>query len=316
MILITGSTGYIGSHISLFFEKKNINFIGIDNLSSSYKKNVTKNQRHFYLDISNKKKINNLFKKYKPKTVIHCAANSYVLEGEKNKKKYNLNNVIKTKKFIDICKQQKIENFIFLSSSNVYNESSKKLIFSEKDQTLPKNYYGKNKLLIEEYLNKTNFKKLFILRLFNVIGVFNNNFKAFEFKKTNYQRLIFKLLQNFKQNKKTNINIVKTNKKISFPARDFINIFDLCIILIKLIKKFSKKKTINEIFNIGSGKMIKINRIVKYINKKYDNKLKINYVILQKKELINTKASIKKIMKFTNYHPKINLRKSIISHYE
>jgi len=62
--------------------------------------------------------------------------------------------------------------------------------------------------------------------------------------------------------------------------------------------------------------MIKIDRIVKYINKKYDNKLKINYVILQKKELINTKASIKKIIKFTNYHPKINLRKSIISHYE
>jgi nucleoside-diphosphate-sugar epimerase len=40
MILITGSTGYIGSHISEFFEQKKINYIGIDNLSYSYKSNV------------------------------------------------------------------------------------------------------------------------------------------------------------------------------------------------------------------------------------------------------------------------------------
>ena len=97
MILITGSTGYIGSHLSLYFEKKNINFIGIDNLSYSYKKNVTKKQKHFFFDISNKKKVKNLITKYKPKIVIHCAACSYVLEGEKEKKKYYLNNVYKTK---------------------------------------------------------------------------------------------------------------------------------------------------------------------------------------------------------------------------
>ena len=58
---------------------------------------------------------------------------------EKKEKKYYLNNVYKTKKFIDICKNLKIENFIFLSSSNVYSEKAKKLFFSEKDQTFSKN---------------------------------------------------------------------------------------------------------------------------------------------------------------------------------
>jgi len=57
MILITGSTGYIGSHISLYFEKNNIKFIGIDNLSYSYKSNVANNQKHFFIDISNKPEI-------------------------------------------------------------------------------------------------------------------------------------------------------------------------------------------------------------------------------------------------------------------
>ena len=40
MILITGSSGYVGSHISQFFDQKKINYIGIDNLSYSYRKNI------------------------------------------------------------------------------------------------------------------------------------------------------------------------------------------------------------------------------------------------------------------------------------
>ena len=316
MILITGSTGYIGSHLSLYFEKKNINFIGIDNLSYSYKKNVTKKQKHFFFDISNKKKVKNLITKYKPKIVIHCAACSYVLEGEKEKEKYYLNNVYKTKKFIDICKNLKIENFIFLSSSNVYSEKAKKLIFSEKDQTLSKNYYGKNKIQIEQYLNKTKFKKLIILRLFNIIGIFNKKFKAFQFKKINFQRLIFKLLQNFNQNKISKINIIKKNNKKFFPSRDFIDILDLSIILYKLINKISKESEIKEIFNIGSGHITSINKVVNIINKKFNNKLKIKYVNLPKKEFVSTKASINKIIKYLNYFPKIDVKKSIRSHYE
>ena len=87
MIIITGSCGYIGSHISYYFEKNNIDFIGIDNLTYSYKSNVSKKQRHFYIDISNINELTKIFRKFKPETVIHCAASSYVLEGEKDKEK-------------------------------------------------------------------------------------------------------------------------------------------------------------------------------------------------------------------------------------
>ena len=131
MILITGSTGYIGSHISKFFEQKKINYIGIDNLSYSYKSNVKNKNKHFKIDISDKKKIYKIFKYFNIDLVIHTAASSYVLDGEKNRNKYFLNNIKKTKEFINLCKLKRIENFIFLSSSNVYEE---KKIFSEKDK--------------------------------------------------------------------------------------------------------------------------------------------------------------------------------------
>ena len=57
MILITGSTGYIGSHLSQFFLKKKIRFIGIDNLSYSYKNNVTNIKNHNFFVFQTKKKL-------------------------------------------------------------------------------------------------------------------------------------------------------------------------------------------------------------------------------------------------------------------
>ena len=59
MILITGSTGYIGSHLSYYFQKKKIEFIGIDNLSYSYKSNINKKTNHFFLIFPIKKKFFN-----------------------------------------------------------------------------------------------------------------------------------------------------------------------------------------------------------------------------------------------------------------
>ena len=191
MILITGSTGYIGSHLSLYFQKKKIEFIGIDNLSYSYKSNINKKANHFFFDISSKKKVFQLIKKYNIDTVIHAAAFSYVLEAEEEKKKYFLNNITKTKKFIDICKKAKIKRFIFFSSSNVYKEKKGMLKINEKDLTNPKNFYGQNKLLIEQYLKKIKFDSLIILRLFNIIGIFNPKFKIFNFKKKKLSEINF-----------------------------------------------------------------------------------------------------------------------------
>ena len=74
------------------------------------------------------------------------------MDGECNKKKYIKNNVVNTNKFLNICKNNNVKNFIFLSSSNIYDETN--LNISEKSKKLPINIYGKNKLDIENYLKK------------------------------------------------------------------------------------------------------------------------------------------------------------------
>ena len=96
MILITGSSGYIGSEIANYLEQKNIKYIGVDNQVYSSSKNIINKKKHFKIDISNNK-IGKLIIKNKITTVIHCAALSYVLDAEKNKKRYIKNNIRKTK---------------------------------------------------------------------------------------------------------------------------------------------------------------------------------------------------------------------------
>ena len=70
-----------------------------------------------------------------------------------------MNNIVKTKKFIETCRKNKIENFIFLSSSNVYQEKNKDISLTEISTKIPKNYYGKNKLEIENFLKKKDLIK-------------------------------------------------------------------------------------------------------------------------------------------------------------
>ena len=301
MILITGSSGYIGSEIANYFEQKNIKYIGIDSHIYSSPKNIINKKRHVKIDISNNK-IKDLIKKYNIITIIHCAALSYVLDAEKNKKKYIQNNVKKTKKFINICKDLNVKNFIFLSTSNVYSESLK--TFSEKNLTNPINLYGKTKTIIEKYLYTLNFKNLIILRLFNVVGM-TKKFHVFKFKKANYQRLFFKLAV---QQPDFQINYqIKKNKKV-FPKRDFIDIKDVSYVIFKFLNKI-KSKNIAKTFNLGSGEATSIIDVCKKFNIKDNIKLKK----ISKKELSITKANINKIKKFLSWQPKIKIKDSIKS---
>ena len=158
MILVTGSTGYIGFHICEMLELKKIPYFGIDNFSRSHNKNIINKKKFLKIDI-NSNNIPSLLKSKKIHTIIHTAAFSFPPESENNKEIYYRNNILKTKKFIDNCSKGKIKRFIFLSSSNVYNFSLKSIkSVKECQKTNPENYYGKTKLIIEKYLKKKNFR--------------------------------------------------------------------------------------------------------------------------------------------------------------
>lgn len=308
MILITGSTGYIGSHICLFFDKNKIDYIGIDNQSYSYKKNVFNKKKQLKIDISDEKKILKILQKYNINLIIHAAASSYVLDAEKNRHKYFVNNIKKTKKFINLCKLKKIDNFIFFSSSNVYKEKN---IFNEKDKIKSKNYYGKNKIIIENFLQKKKFKNLIILRLFNVVGIYNKFFKPFKFKEKNYQRIMFQIKERLKKNEPIKLRYFKIGNKKVFPSRDFVDIKIIFLILKKIIKDKKYQNIGKKIFNVGSGISTPIDKIILNFEKLINKKIKVHLEEINSKELIQTRANIIKLKKFFKSDIKFNLKKTL-----
>ena len=272
MILITGCAGYIGSQLSYIFKKRKLNFIGLDNLKYSYRKNFPLKRNFFKLDISSNH-INNLIKQNKIKTVIHCAALSYVMDAENNKQKYNLNNIVKTKKFIDMCKNNGVVNFVFFSSSNVYRNTGQ--IFSENTLRKPINIYGKNKLKIENYLIKKNFSSSVILRLFNIVGVVNK-FHIFKPKKK-YQRFFFKLIEkNFTGHNGSLDNIwfpvrrKDAEKQLKLFLKERLAQFGVYEDAMRADENFLYHSCLSPLLNIG---LITPNEIVNSANKVFDEGL-------------------------------------------
>ena len=145
-VLITGSAGLIGSEAVRFFAKKGFKVIGIDNDSRKYffgpdasvawnlrklKKEI-KNYTHFNIDIRNKKKIDEIFKKNKPDLIIHAAAQpSHDWAAKEPLTDFTINALgthILLESFREFCPEAV---FIFTSTNKVYGDNPNRLPLRE-----------------------------------------------------------------------------------------------------------------------------------------------------------------------------------------
>ena len=150
-ILITGGAGYIGSATSYLLIRKNITPIIIDKLI--YKKNNIKVKNSFFFksNISNIKLIKSVIKKYNINSVIHFAAYKDVEESILKPKKYYNNNYIIAKKFINCCKENGVNYFIFSSTAAVYGNLKKNKKVLENSPLKPISTYGLTKKKLKTY---------------------------------------------------------------------------------------------------------------------------------------------------------------------
>ncbi|MBK92743.1 MAG: UDP-glucose 4-epimerase GalE [Rickettsiales bacterium] len=180
-LLVTGGTGYIGSHtIVQLLESNNYEVIAIDNFSNSSLevaqrvKSIT--GKSFELiegDIREKKILESIFSNNQICAVIHFAGLKAVGESEKNPLKYYDNNVVGSLNLLKVMTENNIKNIVFSSSATVYGKS-KCFKFKENTPPCPINVYGRNKLIVENILydlKKTEPEwRVAILRYFNPIG--------------------------------------------------------------------------------------------------------------------------------------------------
>ena len=301
-ILITGCAGFIGFHLSEFLSKKykKSKIIGFDNINNFYSpilkkmriKELKKNKNFYFkkMDLENKKKLENIFKKNKIKIVIHLAAQAGVRDSLKMPNSYFKSNFIGFMNIVAASNKNMVKKFIFASSSSVYGDK-KKFPLKENMNISPKNIYAATKKINEDIANdlsKISNMKMIGLRFFTVYGKFGRP-----------DMFIFKFLNSLLNNKKFYL----FNKGNHY--RDYTHIDDVVNIIINLIKKKINRKF--QIFNICSNNPIDLNKLVKFIS----NFLNIKPKIIKKKrnsiEVLKTHGDNKKILSFL----KIKLRKNI-----
>ena len=250
-ILITGGAGFIGSHLANYFYKKKYQIYIIDNLSTGFKSNIIKDAifiKKNCEDVSIIKKLKGI----DFYCIYHLAGQSSGEYSSYHPFEDFSSNVVGTINMINICLKTKNKKIIFASSMSVYGNLLKAA--SEKDDCIPKSFYGLSKLTAENYIKFFEKKGLNygILRLFNVYGPgqnFNNKL----------QGMVSIYLEQALKNKKI---IIKGSKD---RFRDFIYIDDVIDIIARLTVN---KKKIKDVFNVGTGKKIIVSELISIIKNK------------------------------------------------
>ena len=178
-VLITGGTGYIGSHTCVELINSGHDVVIVDNLNNSKKEVVNRIEKitgvrpAFYEnDVRDRGALDKIFKTEKPQAVIHFAGLKAVGESVQKPLMYYDNNLISTIVLCEVMKENGVKNFVFSSSATVYGVSEK-MPLTEDMPLGAINPYGRTKLFIEEILrdiSKDNSFNTVLLRYFNPIG--------------------------------------------------------------------------------------------------------------------------------------------------
>ena len=130
IVLISGSAGFIGFHLSKYLLKKGYVVIGIDNINNYYdvklkmdRLNILNSNTNFVfhkLDLKAKDTVNSIFNKYKPDYVVNLVAQAGVRYSLENPYAYVDSNLIGFMNVLEACRHYPVKHLLYASSSSVY----------------------------------------------------------------------------------------------------------------------------------------------------------------------------------------------------
>ena len=308
-ILVTGSSGFIGFHLSKrLLSSKSNNVIGIDNMNDYYdfklKKDRLKilskykNFSFYKSDIQNSVSLKKIFIKHNFNIVINLAAQAGVRNSINDPDTYFKYNINGFYEILKKCTEFKIEHLVYASSSSVYGPSTKYPFNENLDTSLPKSFYAAtkkvNEVIAHSFSDIYNLKATG-MRFFTVYGPYGRPDMS-----------LYKFLNSIYNNKP--IELFNSGNHF----RDFTYIEDCIDGITILLNRNNKNFQKHEIFNIGNGNS---RPLVKFINEIKKNtsskKIKIKKLPMQRGDVFKTHSSLKKINKIKQFKPKYNIETGI-----
>lgn len=326
-VLITGTAGFIGFHLTKRLLQENYEIVGLDNLNEYYdvtlKKNRLKetgiqeikndelitsssdnNYRFIKTDIENKSVVEELFEKEKFDIVVNLAAQAGVRYSLENPHAYIESNVNGFLNILEGCRHTNVSHLIYASSSSVYG-SNKEMPFKTSDRVdHPVSLYAASKKSNE--LMAHTYSHLFKmpttgLRFFTVYGPWGRPDMA-----------LFIFTKAMVEGKP--IDVFNFGKM----ARDFTYVDDIVEGIKRLIPNSPGKNSSSDaaeapyqLFNIGYGSPVKLMDFIRHIEKNLGIEADKNLMPIQKGDVPKTWADVEELHKLTGFRPKVSVEEGV-----
>lgn len=286
-ILVTGGTGYIGSHTVVELLNKNYDVVIVDNyvnskpevLSRIYK--ITgKNPRFYVVDVCNEDKMREVFKKEKITDIIHFAGLKSVGESTQKPGLYIRNNIGSSIVLLNLMKEFGVHNIVFSSSATVYGVPDHVPLKEDDKIGGCTNPYGQTKLEIEymlnDFANENKDANIAILRYFNPIGAHASGLIGED--PQGIPNNLMPYITQVAVGKRPFLNVFGNdyNTPDGTGVRDYIHVVDLAKGHLAALKKLEEKPGL-VIYNLGTGKGTSVLELVHAFEKA--NGLTIKYEI-------------------------------------
>ncbi len=327
--LITGGSGFIGSHLIEHLLQNGHSVINIDNFDDFYDYQIKvkntfeslgrthefsfsekeldiqrlvfetsqKNYQLYYQDIRDKEGLEKIFQKHKIDLIIHLAALAGVRPSIERPLEYEEVNIKGTMNLWELCKEFQIKKFINASSSSVYG-NNEKTPFSEEDYVEnPISPYAATKRCTEvlgHVYHHLYGIDMTHLRFFTVYGPRQRPDLA-----------IHKFTK-----------LISENKEIPFygdgsTARDYTFIDDIISGLMGAVSYLESHQKVYEVINLGENEVINLNEMVSTIENALGKKAQKKMLAMQPGDVEKTNANIQKAKTLLGYQPRTSFQNGI-----
>ena len=261
-ILVTGGSGYIGSHTVLELLEAGYDTVVLDNLCNSSEESlnrveqITGKKVTFYkADIRDHAAMDKIFADEKPEAVIHFAGLKAVGESVQKPLMYYDNNIAGTVTLLNVMKEHGCKKIVFSSSATVYGKPASVPIREDFPLSVT-NPYGRTKLMIEKILGDVytadNSWDIILLRYFNPIGAHESGLIGEDPDGIPNNLLPYVAKVAVGRLEKVNVFGDDYDTPDGTGVRDYIHVVDLAKGHVKAIEKIAQNPGL-KVYNLGTG---------------------------------------------------------------
>ena len=325
-VLVTGTAGFIGSHVALKLLERGDEVIGFDNLSDYYDVTLKQarlarfidhpNYTHIQADLSDRDAVEAAFATHKPQRVINLAAQAGVRYAAQNPHVYVSSNVTGFLHILEGCRHHGVEHLVFASTSSVYGANTK-MPFSEHQSTEhPLTLYATtkkaNEMMAHSYAHLYGIPTTG-LRFFTVYGPWGRpDMALFLFTKAILAGEPIKVFNH------------------GHHKRSFTYIDDIVEGVIRMLEQVPTANPVwngdvpdpassnvpYRIYNIGNEEPVELLRYIEVLEQCLGREAQIEMLPLQAGDVPDTEADVSELIKAVGYGPNVSVEEGVADFVE